>query len=135
MVRWDMETVTIVDGIQIAKRYMLHGTGIIDFLAVLPIIVQVILVFSTDSRNRQVVQLLTLLRLLRLLRVVSLIMRMGQMGIGGSLSNTVASRMSTMSLFIIRIAFTLAVLVNLMACIWYDGMFMTLQRRNDHVEN
>ena len=35
------------------------------------------------------------------------------------MSYQVASRFSTLTMFIFRIGFTMAVLVNLMACIWY----------------
>jgi hypothetical protein len=45
--------------------------------------------------------------------------RMGQVTEGGSMSFYFASKFSTLSLFIIRIVFTLSVLVNLMASLWY----------------
>lgn len=75
MVRWDMETVTIIDGIEIAKRYVTKGSFVIDFLACAPIFIQLGLALSSSAEsNRSVAQLLMLLRLLRLLRVVNLIM-------------------------------------------------------------
>lgn len=48
--------------------------------------------------------------------------RMGQVTEGGSMSFYFASKFSTLSLFIIRIVFTLSVLVNLMASLWYDAL-------------
>eukprot|EP00889_Picochlorum_renovo_P001915 jgi/Picre1/28945/NNA_004339.t1 len=120
MVRWDMEHVTITDGIAVAKRYILHGTFAIDFLASLPVILQVMFMADSDlDENQSAVRLIQLIRLLRLLRVVNLIMRMGQVTEGGSMSFYFASKFSTLSLFIIRIVFTLSVLVNLMASLWW----------------
>ncbi|KAI8104744.1 hypothetical protein M9434_003297 [Picochlorum sp. BPE23] len=120
MVRWDMEHVTITDGIAVAKRYILNGTFAIDFLASLPIILQVMFMADSDlDENQSAVRLIQLIRLLRLLRVVNLIMRMGQVTEGGSMSFYFASKFSTLSLFIIRIVFTLSVLVNLMASLWW----------------
>jgi len=75
MVRWDMETVTIIDGIEIAKRYITKGSFVIDFLACAPIFIQLGIALSSSAEsNRSVAQLLMLLRLLRLLRVINLIM-------------------------------------------------------------
>lgn len=50
--------------------------------------------------------------------------RMGQVTEGGSMSFYFASKFSTLSLFIIRIVFTLSVLVNLMASLWYERLIV-----------
>ncbi len=120
MVRWDTENVTILDGLEVAKFYVLEGSFVVDFLASIPVILQIMFIAdSTYGSNSSAVRLLQLLRLLRLLRVINLIVRMGQVSQGGSMSYYFASKFSTLSLFILRIAFTVSVLVNLMACLWW----------------
>lgn len=120
MVRWGTENVTILDGLEVAKYYMLQGTFVIDFFASLPVVLQIMFIVDPAyGENSSAVRLLQLLRLLRLLRVVNLIVRMGQVSQGGSMSYYFASKFSTLSLFILRIAFTVSVLVNLMACLWW----------------
>jgi len=75
LVRWDMEHVTITDGIEVARRYIMRGTFGIDFLASLPIILQIMFMADSDlDENQSAVRLIQLIRLLRLLRVVNLIM-------------------------------------------------------------
>lgn len=120
MVRWDTENVTILDGLEVAKFYVLQGSFLVDFFASVPIIIQIMFIAdSSYGSNSSAVRLLQLLRLLRLLRVINLIVRMGQVSQGGSMSYYFASKFSTLSLFILRIAFTVSVLVNLMACLWW----------------
>jgi len=72
MIRWQQETVTITDGIEIAKKYIRKGTFVIDFLAVLPLFVQIVMV-SAGSFTSQAVQLILLIKLLRLLRVINML--------------------------------------------------------------
>ena len=120
MVRWDTENVTILDGLEVAKFYVFQGSFLVDFFASIPVILQVMFIADPAyGENSNAVRLLQLLRLLRLLRVINLIVRMGQVSQGGSMSFYFASKFSTLSLFIMRIAFTVSVLVNLMACLWW----------------
>ena len=120
MIRWDSESVIIMDGREVAKSYIKYGTFVIDFLASLPIIVQILLVSDPSFQsNGSLVKLLQLLRLLRLLRVIRLILRMGSVSQGGSMTYYLSTKFSTLTLFMMRIAFTLGVLLNLMACLWW----------------
>lgn len=120
MVRWDTENVTILDGLEVAKFYIFEGTFWVDVLASIPVVLQILFIAEPSyGENSNAVRLLQLLRLLRLLRVISLIVRMGQVSQGGSMSYYFASKFSTLSLFILRIVFTVSVLVNLMACLWW----------------
>lgn len=120
MVRWDSETVTILDSWEVFKYYTTQSTFVVDFFASLPIVLQIIFIAAPQyGNNATAVRLLQLLRLLRLLRVATLIHRMGKVGEGGSTGNWLASKMSTLTMFMLRILFTFTVLLNLLACLWW----------------
>jgi hypothetical protein len=120
MVRWDSEYVIIKDGLEVFKFYLTKSTFFLDFLASLPIILQILFVAQPSyGSNTTAVRLLQLLRLLRLLRVANLIRTMGKVGQGGSLGTWLATKVSSLTIFMLRILFTFTVLLNLMACLWW----------------
>ena len=120
MVRWDNETVTILDGWEVIKYYTRKSTFFVDFFASLPIILQIMFIIDPNyGNNATAVRLLQLLRLLRLLRVGTLIRRMGKVGEGGSTGTWLATKVSTLTMFLLRIIFTFTVLLNLLACLWW----------------
>ena len=120
MVRWDNESVIIRDGWEVFKYYTLRSSFFIDFVASLPIIIQItFLVFPAYASNASAVRVLQLLRLLRMLRVLNLIRRMGRVGQGGSMGTWLATKLSPLTMFLLRIIFTFTVLLNLMACLWW----------------
>lgn len=63
--------------VEVAKNYIKYGAFVIDFLAFLPIIIQVLLVGDPSFQSNG-----GLLRLLHLLRVVRLNVRMGSVSQG-----------------------------------------------------
>ena len=140
MVRWDNETVTILDGWEVIKYYTRKSTFFVDFFASLPIILQIMFIIDPNyGNNATAVRLLQLLRLLRLLRVGTLIRRMGKVGEGGSTGTWLATKVSTLTMFLLRIIFTFTVLLNLLACLWWwiavtegaaDSWFSPSQRPN-----
>ncbi len=120
MVRWDNETVIILDSWEVFKYYTTKSTFFVDFFASLPIILQILFIAAPEyGNNATAVRLLQLLRLLRLLRVATLIRRMGRVGEGGSTGNWLATKVSTLTMFLLRIIFTFTVLLNLLACLWW----------------
>lgn len=74
IVKWDAASVVITDGWEVAKQYVRHGTFVIDVIAALPIILQILFViFRSFSYNQEAIRLLLILKLLRLLRVVHIL--------------------------------------------------------------
>jgi len=74
IVKWDAASVVITDGWEVAKHYVRYGTFVIDVIAALPIILQILFViFRSFSYNQEAIRLLLILKLLRLLRVVHIL--------------------------------------------------------------
>jgi hypothetical protein len=121
IVRWDTSSVTITDGIQVAKNYMGHGTFWVDFIAILPFFGQIaisILVGDGKSSSSAVRSVL-LLKLFRLGRVVRLIARMNKFDTGGLLQQWLAARVNSLTIFACNTFFSLMVMINLLACMWW----------------
>ncbi|KAL4433441.1 hypothetical protein ABPG77_010294 [Micractinium sp. CCAP 211/92] len=115
--RWDTRAVVVRDGRQAALFYMWHGTFVVDFFASLPALAQIaIRVSGTDTHK---LRLLYLLRLLRLLRVIRLLKNITP-GSGADTSQPLMSLLNTRNLLLFNALFSLAVLVNLMGCIWWN---------------
>ncbi|KAL4451688.1 hypothetical protein ABPG75_007350 [Micractinium tetrahymenae] len=115
--RWDTRAVVVRDGRQAARFYMWHGTFLVDMIASLPALAQIsVRVVGTDTHK---LRLIYLLRLLRLLRVIRLLKNITP-GSGGSASQPLMALMSTQNLLLFNAIYSLAVLVNLMGCIWWN---------------
>lgn len=117
-----MESLTITDGREVAIHYIRYGTFSIDLIAVLPSIAQIILlsIRGYSVNHTQLLHALMMLRLLRLLRVVHLISQMSKMDSSGGMFQVIlASRLSALTSFALKIVFSMFVLLNLMACVWW----------------
>ncbi|KAG7667543.1 hypothetical protein Ndes2526B_g07503 [Nannochloris sp. 'desiccata'] len=120
IVRWDSSSVTITDGIQVAKNYMRNGTFWIDFIACLPFFGQIAITASTGERSSSAaVRSILLLKLLRLGRVVRLIARMNKFDTGGIFQQWIAARVNALTMFAFNTFFSLMVTINLLACMWW----------------
>lgn len=72
LVKWDLQTVRLLDGPTIARLYATHGGFIIDALAFIPAVVQLALYYTeTEAKVAQVLLLMKLLRLLRVVRLMA----------------------------------------------------------------
>jgi CRP-like cAMP-binding protein len=120
VVRWDASSVTITDGMQVAKNYMRNGTFWIDAIACLPIIGQIIIAATSGDRMSSAsVRSILLLKLLRLGRVIRLIARMNQFDTGGIFHQWIATRVNSVTMFACNTFFSLMVMINLLACMWW----------------
>ena len=122
LIRWDASSLTIIDGKRVAWNYFRHGTFWIDFIAVLPIFAQIALKIMADENDvasKDVVRIFLLFKLLRLLRVVHLVARMNNFDQGGLLHQWIAQRFTAVTMFAVNTAFSLMVMINLIACLWW----------------
>ena len=119
-VRWDSSSLTITDGRLVAWNYFRHGTFWIDFIAALPLIGQLVLVFTNEGQmSNQAVRLILLLKLLRLLRVVNLISKMNKMEASGLIQHYMSIHMNAVTVFVLNTMFSMMVMLNLISCLWW----------------
>jgi len=122
IVKWDASSVTITDGRQVAKNYVLNGTFFIDLIASLPVFGQVAVAITTEvggQNSNAAVRSIELLKLLRLGRVVRLIAQMNKFDTGGILQQWISSRVNSLTMFAFNTFFSLMVMLNLLACMWW----------------
>lgn len=119
--RSGLETVVILDGPTAAKQYIKHGSFMVDVLATVPAILQIILyaVLFNDESNEALRTVINFMKLLRLARVMNLILRMGRFDRGGQVAVLAASRLNALTLLGVNAAFSLIVCINVLACFWW----------------
>lgn len=119
IVKYDVHRMVIRRGWDVAERYIRHGTFLVDLLAILAIIPELVAA-TLEGISGSGYKALYLLRLLRMLRVV----RMVQGASGSSLlsspfSRAIFRRFNTATMYLFNILLILAVSVNLMGCMWW----------------
>jgi hypothetical protein len=119
IVRWDSSSVTLTDGILVAKNYIRRGTFWIDAVACIPIIGQIFIATTGDTMTNASIRSILLLKLLRLLRVVRLVSRMNRFENADIIHQWIAARVNSVTMFACNIFFSLMVMVNLLACLWW----------------
>ncbi|PRW57808.1 cyclic nucleotide-binding [Chlorella sorokiniana] len=116
--RWEGRAVVVQNWAASARFYTRCGTFWTDMLACLPIFAQVAV--ATTGSSAQLLRLIATLRLLRLIRVVRLLANLSRSSVGGSHMRVLASAVTTRKLLLLHAVFSLAVLVNLLGCIWWN---------------
>lgn len=116
-VRWDFQTLILLDGPTVAKYYMKHGSFIIDTLALLPAIVQIILA-STEAEIVWA-RAVALLKLLRVARVWKLLLSLQRFDNSAPVSDWAAGYLNSISLFFAFTILSITILINLMGCVWW----------------
>lgn len=120
--RSGLDTVVIVDGPASWKNYIRHGSFVIDLLATVPSIFQIILyiVIQDDNDGNEAVRtIINFMKLLRLARVMNLILRLGRFDQGGQVALFAATRLNALTLLGFNAAFSLLVCINVLACVWW----------------
>ncbi|KAL4447949.1 hypothetical protein ABPG75_005168 [Micractinium tetrahymenae] len=118
LARWDGRVVVVQDGRAVARRYVWQGTFLFDLLANLPSIFQLCIV-TGGVTNKDAARVLYLLRLLRIFRVFGLLGALNRVDTGGGVLRAVGAALANNRLRILTLAFSLAVALNLMGCIWW----------------
>jgi hypothetical protein len=116
--RWEGRAVVVQNWAASARFYTRCGTFWTDMLACLPIFAQVAV--ATTGSSAQLLRLIATLRLLRLIRVVRLLANLSRSSVGGSHMRVLASAVTSRKLLLLHAVFSLAVLVNLLGCIWWN---------------
>ncbi|PRW57335.1 Potassium channel AKT1 [Chlorella sorokiniana] len=119
VVRWDSRAVIVLDGRMVARYYM--GSDFwLDLIATVPSVVQVIILASgIGAHSVRIVYILRLLRLVRVARLVNGLQPGSSGGSSGPLKPLVAL-LTTRTLLLFNAGLTLAVLVNLLGCLWWN---------------
>ncbi|RMZ52856.1 hypothetical protein APUTEX25_000975 [Auxenochlorella protothecoides] len=117
VVQWDLKHMLIMDGRHVASYYVLHGGFLVDLVATLPIIPEVIIAAS-PSANAPGLKAIYALRLLRLVRVVRLL----KVVFGADLYKNPFSRLlmkyiSAPALYLTYLLMAVFIIVNLLGCI------------------
>ena len=120
LVRWDASTLNITDGPLVAWNYVRHGTFVIDFIASLPLIAQIaVSVVGPAAFSEAALRAILLMKLLRLLRVIKIVTQMNRLDQGGILRQFVAARVNAVTMFAFNTFYSLMVMINLIACLWW----------------
>lgn len=117
VVTWGSRAVVVRDARTCAWYYIRHGTFVVDFVATIPFVVQVAVACTGYSGH--LLRIVYTLRLLRLLRVARLLVDLSPGSIGGPM-RPIVSLLSPRMVLLFTSFFSLAVLVNLLGCLWWN---------------
>ncbi|KDD75349.1 hypothetical protein H632_c729p1 [Helicosporidium sp. ATCC 50920] len=118
VLRWAFKARLVTHGAAVARYYVLHGDFFLDFMATLPIVPEIVLA-AMSHPEKNAVKAVYLLRLLRLIRVTRLLRSVFGMGMFTSpFAPTLLRRVSASKVYFANVVFALAILANLLACVW-----------------
>lgn len=118
LVVWDCSWLKIQDGSLTAIFYIFHGSFLINIIAVLPAVLQIILIGIGDV-DQQALHLVFMLRLLRLTRVVAVLKSLQNPRDSGSMTRLLRKYVSSIKVVAFTALLSLAILLNLLGCIWW----------------
>lgn len=118
IVRHNFRRRLLADGRLVARAYALHSHSVMDIITVVPFWVQVGLITLQYGGNPRLIDALFALRVLRLLRVLPVISQMFALT-SSDLGRSLVGVFSTAALYLTTMLYVVAVLVNLLACIWF----------------
>jgi CRP-like cAMP-binding protein len=117
-VRHNFRRRLLADGRLVARAYALHSHAALDIVTVAPFWVQVGLITFKYAGDPRFINALFALRVLRLLRVMPLIAKMFDLT-ASDLGRSLMGVFSTAALYLATMLYVAAVLVNLLACLWF----------------
>ncbi|KAI3437808.1 hypothetical protein D9Q98_000255 [Chlorella vulgaris] len=114
---WGARAIVVLDARTVAGYYIRTGTFVVDCIATIPSVIQLAVLFT--DYDGHLLRMLYTLRLLRLIRVIHLLSNLSPGSTSGPMRPFV-SLLSPRMLLLSTALFSLLVLVNLLACLWWN---------------
>ncbi|GAB4823679.1 hypothetical protein N2152v2_010725 [Parachlorella kessleri] len=120
VVRHDVRRLLVLEPRKVALYYVAHGQFLVNLIACLPVVPEII-TSAKPTGVSSAYKIFYGLRLLRLLRVVRLFMMVWGSSdlLHNPLTRILLSHTNTVTVYLGTLVFMLAVLVNLLGCIWW----------------
>ncbi|KAK9797413.1 hypothetical protein WJX73_008201 [Symbiochloris irregularis] len=124
VVTYNLQKKVVLDGKKIARVYITSGGLLLDILSVIPWLAQVTLIIAAANGHKipPLQHSMQVLRLLRLGRLSHLLRRVFMESIGGATHSFQIFGVvviSTTWLYVMQILYAMAVVINLVGCLWY----------------